>query len=99
MSKIQILSKTGRDGGYTFANEKPLMDNRIYYKKSLNGNYEVFARWGYRGYIKNGVMPEKTHIVINSMSQTAKSLIKDSLGISHNVKWVEVDRFPAHYEI
>lgn len=85
MSKIQILSKTGRDGAYTFANYEYLRDNKIYYKQLPDGTYKVVAYWIY----------DKTEIIITSMTPTAKAIIKESLGLNHvwgnpKVRWVEM---------
>lgn len=85
MSKIQILSKIGREGAYTLANYEHLRENKIYYKQLPDGTYKVVAYWGY----------EKTEIIITSMTPAAKAIIKESLGLNHawgrpRVHWVEM---------
>ena len=93
MSKIQILSKTGRSGPYTLANYMPLRDNKIFYKQLPDGTYKVIAKWGFK---QTRYPDEITEIRITSMTPTAKKLIKDSLGLNHftsairKVYWVEM---------
>lgn len=92
MSKIQILSKTGRSGAYTIGNCQLLRDNKIYYKQLPDGTYRVIAKWG----IEQTRYPDEiTEIVITSMTPAAKAIIKDSLGLNHvwgclKVRWVEM---------
>lgn len=88
MKKIEILSKTGREGRYTLANIQHLRDNKIFFKALPDGTYKVVAKWGY------DYIPEKTEIIITSMTPTAKAMIKDSLLLNHfghkqKVFWVE----------
>lgn len=87
MSKIQIFSKTGRSGSYTFGNTRILRDNKIYYKALPDGTYKVIAKWG----LKQIYWPDEvTEIHISSMTPAAKALIKDSLGLRNKVYWVEM---------
>ena len=86
MKKVEILSKTGREGRYTAAYILELKDNKIYYKPLSDGTYKVVAKWG--------VGNVKTEIIITSMTPTAKAMIKDSLllnfcGHKQKVFWVE----------
>lgn len=91
MKKIMILSKTGRERRVTVANETCVYDNKILYKALPDGNYYVLVKWGYRvDWEKHGVIPQKTEIVINSISSRAKALIKENLGIWHKVNWVNI---------
>ena len=85
MSIIQMFSKTGRTGSYTFANIEYLRDNKIYYKALPDGTYQVIAKWGGKRY-----PDEVTEIHISSMTPAAKALIKDSLGLRNKVYWVEM---------
>lgn len=90
MSKIQIFSKTGRSGWYTFGKIEYLRDNKIYYKALPDGTYKVIVKWGIEGY-----SDDITEIHISSMTRAAKALIKDSLGLNccglHiKVHWVEM---------
>ena len=90
MKKIMILSKTGRERrvmGY----EAPVYDNKILYKALPDGNYYVLVKWGSRAaWEKHGVIPQKTEIVINSMGNRAKAMIKEDLGIINNVNWKKI---------
>ncbi len=90
MKKIMILSKTGRERrvvGY----EACVYDNKILYKQLPDGTYYVLVKWGSRdAWQKRGVIPQKTEIVINSMGNRAKALIKEDLGIIQNVRWVNI---------
>ena len=90
MKKIMILSKTGRERrvmGY----ETPVYDNKILYKALPDGNFYVLVKWGSRdAWEKRGIIPQKTEIVINSMGNRAKAMIKEDLGIINNVNWINI---------
>lgn len=89
MRKEKILRLEGRENCYTVSHNCWVKDNTIFYKENKDGTYLVLIDWAPFSY--------RTKILVSSMNERAKSLIKETLGLNtyyyrgfEEIRWVRI---------
>ena len=89
MRKVRIISLEGRENCYSIKHNCWVKNATIYYTQNKKGTYTVMVDWEPFAY--------KTEIIISTMDDRGKELIKETLGLNtyyysgfKEIRWIRI---------